>query len=115
MLEIVIYETRLGKQPFSDWFYELDKTARTKVSNRLIRVSEGNFGDSKSLSESLFELRFSDGIRIYFSKLDTAIVLLLVGGNKNNKSEQSRDIAKAREYLADFWERKNGKKVSEIQ
>ena len=109
MLKIVIYETRLGKQPFSDWFDELSNMQMSKIYKRLSRVSVGNFGDSKSLGGSLFELRFSDGIRVYFSKLDGAIVLLLIGGNKNNKSEQSRDIAKAREYLADFWERKNGK------
>ena len=108
-MKIVIYETKFGKQPFSDWFDELSNTQMSKIYKRLLRVSAGNFGDSKSLGASLFELRFSDGIRIYYSKLDNILVLLLIGGNKNNKSEQSRDIAKAREYLADFWERKNGK------
>ncbi len=107
MIEIVIYETKSGQQPFLDWFNELDKVVMAKVSKRLLRLSLGNLGDYKALGGSLFELRFSIGIRVYFSRVDTKIVLLLTGGNKNNKSEQNRDISKAKGYLEDFWEREN--------
>ena len=67
----------------------------------------GNFGDCKGLGDELFELRFSEGIRIYFSKINNMIMLLLSGGSKNNKGEQSRDIVKARNFLADYKERNN--------
>ena len=78
-----------------------------KVSKRLLRLSMGNFGDYKSLGRELFELRFSEGMRVYFSKINNKIVLLLTGGSKNNKGEQSRDISKARDFLIDYKERNN--------
>ena len=87
------------------WIEDLDKRVSAKVSKRLLRLSMGNFGDYKNLGDELFELRFSEGIRIYFSKINNIIVLLLSGGSKNNKGEQSRDIAKARKFLIDYKER----------
>jgi putative addiction module killer protein len=59
----------------------------------------GNFGDCKSLGNELFELRFSESIRGYFPKINDKVVILLSGVSKNNKGEQSRDIAKARDFL----------------
>lgn len=115
MIDIFIYETDAGKRPFNDWFGELDKANKVKVSKRLIRIrTAGNYGDNKQLGDSLFELRFSNGIRIYFSKFKSAVVLLLCGGSKNNKGEQSRDIEKARKFLKDFEGRINGKEFAEL-
>jgi len=105
LIEIIVYATESGKFPFYEWLEDLDKRVMAKVSKRLLRLSMGNFGDCKSLGNELFELRFSEGIRIYFSKVNNKIVLLLTGGNKNNKGEQSRDISKARDFLVDYKER----------
>jgi putative addiction module killer protein len=103
--EIIIYQTNDGKQPFTEWLDGLDKRFVAKVSKRLLRVLLGNLGDYKMLGNGLCELRFADGIRIYFSSLDNVLILLLTGGNKNTKGTQSQDIEKARKYLADYQRR----------
>ena len=109
LIEIIVYSTESGKYPFYEWLEDLDKRVAAKVSKRLLRLSMGNFGDYKNLGNELFELRFSEGIRVYFSKVNNTIVLLLSGGSKNNKREQSRDIAKARDFLVDYKERTDGR------
>jgi putative addiction module killer protein len=106
--EIIIYSTKDGKEPFSDWMDNLSKDYAARVSKRLLRVLLGNLGDFKSLGDRLYELRFNEGLRVYYSHIDNVVVLLLAGGNKNTKRDQSRDIEKAKEYLSDYWERENG-------
>jgi putative addiction module killer protein len=66
--------------------------------NRLDRVSNGNFGDCKSLSGNLYELRFifGAGIRVYYTLKNNKVILLLAGANKTS---QSRDIEKANAIL----------------
>ncbi len=92
------YELQSTKT-FKTWIDNLkDPTTLSKVLTRLDRVSNGNFGDCKPLSASLFELRFvcGAGIRIYYTIKGRQVVLLLVGGDK---SSQSRDIDKAKAIL----------------
>ena len=48
-------------------------------------------------------LFFGAGYRIYFAKDGEVIVILLLGGDK---SSQDDDIKKAKEYWADYKERK---------
>jgi putative addiction module killer protein len=74
-----------------------------------LRVLLGNLGDYKSLGDGLYELRFNEGIRVYFSQIGQT--LLLTGGNKNTKRDQSADIEKARGYLRNYRERENGRKI----
>jgi len=67
---------------------------------RLDRVSQGNFGDVKSVDDSISELRFfiGPGYRIYYTILDeNTIVLLLNGGDK---STQKKDIDNAKEIIS---------------
>jgi putative addiction module killer protein len=109
--EIIIYATEDGKEPFSDWLDDIGKDSVAKVFRRLLRVLNGNCEDYKSLGNRLYELRFHEGLRVYFAQIDDAIILLLAGGNKNTKRDQSRDIEKSREYLNDYEERKNGRKI----
>ena len=61
-------------------------------------MANGNFGDYKQISPSLFELRFffGGGIRIYYTIRNNQVVILLVGGNK---SSQQNDIQKAKRIL----------------
>ncbi|GHU10965.1 hypothetical protein FACS189449_01470 [Alphaproteobacteria bacterium] len=109
--EIIIYSTREGREPFSDWIDDLSRDYADKISKRLLRVLLGNFGDFKSLGNGLYELRFNEGLRVYYSQIDNVVVLLLAGGDKNTKRDQSRDIDKAKEYLSDYWERRNGQEI----
>jgi putative addiction module killer protein len=102
-IKIIIYSTSTGKEPYSEWEERLDKMTMAIVKNRLDRVRLGNFGDATLMKggEGIWELRmdFGPGYRIYFGKSTTNVIVLLVGGNKKN---QSRDIAKAKQYWADY-------------
>ena len=81
---------------FSKWLLKL-KDSRGKISiiRRLKRVKQGNFGDYKSLSNNISELRITTGpgYRIYYAQRDSEIIILLVG---RDKSTQAKDIEKAK-------------------
>ncbi|GAB6059367.1 type II toxin-antitoxin system RelE/ParE family toxin [Desulfonatronum parangueonense] len=80
---------------FSAWLEGLkDRTTRQRLSARLRKVSLGNLGDVKQLSEGVFELRehFGPGWRMYAVQRGQMIIVMLGGGDK---STQAADIAKA--------------------
>lgn len=70
------------------------------VSGRLTKLIEkDDFGDHKYLHEKLFEMRIHEcgGYRMYYTmKNSNTVVLLLCAGPKSN---QKRDIARARKML----------------
>ena len=47
LIKIIIYATKTGKEPYSDWQDGLDKQVRAIVRNRLERIRLGNFGKVK--------------------------------------------------------------------
>lgn len=100
--EIIFFKDESGKIPFQQWYLKLDKGIQGRINVRLRRVKLGSYGDYKSLSGEICELRFKSGIRIYFSEIDGKILLLLLGGGK---TRQSDDIKKAQEYLQDYNKR----------
>jgi putative addiction module killer protein len=102
--EIVIYRTSNGKEPFAEWLRKLNVGLRERVLRRLTRIVSGIFGNHKALGKGLYELKFEEGLRIYYAEVNKAIILLLAGGNKNTRHEQSVDIEKARNYLKDYGE-----------
>lgn len=105
MKNIIIYQTKSGKEPLSEWVEKIkDTSVRARIRTRLLRLLNGNIGDYKYLSDGISELRldFGSGYRIYFSELDNIWLLLLMGGDK---SSQNRDIQKAIELLKDYKER----------
>jgi putative addiction module killer protein len=96
-IRIEFYETVNGKRPFEIWLRAMkEQHTRARVLMRLDRLKLGNFGDCKTLQEGV------SGIRIYYGKIGSQVVLLLCGGDKNS---QDRDIAKAKEYLKDYQSR----------
>lgn len=101
-IQIEFYETKEGKIPFSIWLKSLnDSKARARIRVRIDRLKRGNFGDSKSVGEGVYELRidYGPGYRVYFGKVGLTIVLLLCGGDK---STQTVDIRKAKIYWHDY-------------
>lgn len=89
------YEIRQTKK-FSKWFKNLkDSIAKIAIARRIVRMEEGNFGDSKSIGDKVFELRIDvgKGYRIYFTNKNCKIVFLLVGGDN---STQDKDIDAAK-------------------
>lgn len=98
-IEIVIYTTKTGKSPFSQWEDKLDTKSQAIIANRLDRIRLGNFGDCKPIKggNGVKELcvDFGPGYRIYFGMRGSTIVVLLIGGEKKS---QLRDIEKAKQY-----------------
>ena len=76
-----------------------DRRARAHVQARVRHMSQGNFGDAKSVGDGVMESRihYGPGYRLYYTRRGGAIVILLVGGDK---STQTRDIAKAKRLAA---------------
>ena len=103
MKEIVYYQTNDNKIPYLEWYNSLDKSLRLIVDKRLSKVERGLYGKIRRLSEELYEIKFDNGLRIYYTEIDNTIVLLFTGGNK---SKQSKDIETATKYLNDYNERK---------
>ena len=103
MKEIIYYQTIDNKTPYLEWYNSLDKSLKLVVDKRLSKVERGLYGDNKRLSEELYELKFNNGLRIYYTEINNIIVLLFTGGNK---SKQSKDIELAKKYLKDYNERK---------
>ena len=102
--ELQFYRTPNGHEPFVEWFNAIrDARTRTRIQRRLVRLEGGNFGDCHVIGDGVFELRlhFGAGYRIYFSQTDNIRVLVLCGGDK---STQSRDIERAKNYWLEYKE-----------
>ena len=99
MKEIIYYQTVENKVPYLEWYNSLDKSLRLIVDKRLSKVERGLYGNNKRLSEELYELKFDNGLRIYYTEVGNTIVLLFTGGNK---SKQSKDIETATKYLNEY-------------
>jgi putative addiction module killer protein len=85
---------------FDEWENSQTKKEQVQIDDRLDRIlSEGHFGDHKSVSEddSIWELRWKNGRRVYYSYLPKSHVLILLGGNKNG---QKKDITRAGNILS---------------
>ena len=97
------YVTITGVCPFDDWFETLNSATQARVDVRLDRVNLGNFGDSKSLGDGIYELRlhFGGGYRIYYGISGRRVILLLMGGIKKT---QTKDIKTSRRYWKAYQE-----------
>lgn len=87
---------------FKKWIASLkDMRGKIAIARRIERMEQGNFGDVKSVSSSVSELRITvgPGYRVYFAKLENRLIILLVGGDK---STQDKDIAKAKSLLEEI-------------
>lgn len=71
------------------------------IRERIARLTLGNFGDSKSVGDEVFELRvaFGPGFRVYYGLDGKRIVVLLCGGDKRS---QQAYIAAAKAYWGHY-------------
>lgn len=88
-------------EEFANWYDLLKPTEQTRVDARLDNLLVGFFGVSRSLGDGLFELKWKNGMRVYYSRkrikdIDT---IVLWGGFKGT---QKADIAKARRLKARY-------------
>jgi putative addiction module killer protein len=107
--EIRYYAAPEGRQPFAEWFADLEPVARAKVTRAIVRLEQGNFSSVKSVGEGVFEYRidFGPGYRVYFGQDGMTLVVLLTGGTKKR---QQRDIEAAHGYWRDYKQSKRGQR-----
>lgn len=94
---LVVHQTR----HFAKWFADLrDRRTKFRIADRLVRLSEGHFGDSKSVGNGINELRFAfgPGYRLYYTRIGSTVVVILCAGDK---STQARDITRASQILSE--------------
>ena len=78
------------------WYKTQTAKFQAQVEKRLSNVEQyGHFGHVKDLGGGLAEIKFNNGVRIYFSRTGANQITLILGGNKNG---QSKDIAKAKPF-----------------
>lgn len=101
---IEIYQTANGKRPFEDWLKRLDKKVQVRIDSKIMNQLAAGGALTKPLDEDLFEVKldFGPGYRVYCGDHTDALIIVLCGGDK---STQSKDIEKARDYWYDFKQR----------
>ena len=82
---------------FERWLSTESAKIQALVEARVFRIEHyDHFGDAKHLGEGLSELRWKNGLRVYFARVGSRTIVLLHGGGKN---DQKNDIKKARILL----------------
>ena len=95
------YEVRQTEK-FSKWLKKLkDAVAKVAIARRIDRMTDGNFGDSKSVGGGVFELRVDvgKGYRVYSTNKNNRVVILLVGGDKSTQEEDIKTAKKMAEEV----------------
>lgn len=82
---------------YKNWFDKEPVKSQHQIEMRLSKIkNHSHFGDFKFLDDDLYELRWKNGRRIYFTFLSKPNILLLIGGLKN---EQKKDITRSKRML----------------
>jgi putative addiction module killer protein len=85
---------------FKDWLLGLrDARAKTRITDRVDRLANGNPGDSKPVGEGVSEMRidYGPGYRVYYRQKGKVLVILLCGGDKSTQRvdiRRAHDLAK---------------------
>jgi putative addiction module killer protein len=105
MLEIRYYVTADGRQPFAEWFANLEPVTRAKIARGVARMEQGNLSNVKPVGAGVLEYRidFGPGYRVYLGRDGETRVILLIGGSKKR---QQRDIKDASAFWQDYKQRK---------
>jgi putative addiction module killer protein len=89
-------------QIFNAWLKALDDgLARKRIEVHIKRAKSGNFGDTASVGEGVFEIRlhFGPGYRLYYFQHGKQVYWLLMGGDK---STQASDVERAKVIKREF-------------
>jgi putative addiction module killer protein len=87
---------------FSKWLSRLrDARAKARIVARVDAVRRGHFGDVKQLGGGVAEMRIDvgAGYRVYFVRRQSAVIILLCGGDK---ATQDKDIARAHKMATEL-------------
>lgn len=109
MLEIRYYVAADGRQPFAEWFADLEPVTRAKVARAIARMEQGNLSNVKPVGGGVLEYRIDlgPGYRVYFGRDGETLVILLTGGSKKR---QQRDIEAAAAFWQDYKRRARGRR-----
>ena len=104
MPEIRYYVAADGRQPFAEWFAEVEPVQRARIARAVARMEQGNLSNAKSVGGGVIEYRIDvgPGYRLYFGRDGEALIILLTGGTKKR---QQRDIETAWAYWQDYRRR----------
>ncbi|HKI27000.1 MAG TPA: type II toxin-antitoxin system RelE/ParE family toxin [Candidatus Sulfotelmatobacter sp.] len=105
LIEVREYLDHQGRSPYAQWFNKLNAPAAAKIAVAVIRMSNGNLSNVKSVGTGVFEYKvdFGPGYRIYFGKDGERLILLLGGGSKKR---QQTDFENAMVRWQDYRQRK---------
>lgn len=104
-IRVVEYVREDGSIPFKKWFDDLDPAAAAKVAAAQVRLSQGNTSSVKWFSGlGEYVIDWGPGYRVYLARDGERLIVLFGGGTKRG---QQRDIARAKELLAEYKARKN--------
>ena len=82
---------------FELWLEAAPAKIQALIESRVFRMERyDHLGDAKHLGDGLAELRWKNGLRVYFGRVGHRVVLLIHGGGKH---AQKSDIKKARALL----------------
>ena len=87
---------------FERWLRRLrDRHGRRRITDRIQRLSSGNYGDVRPVGGGVSELRihYGPGYRVYFTQRGEFVVVLLAGGDKDS---QRRDIRTAQDLAREL-------------
>jgi putative addiction module killer protein len=109
MLEIRYYVAADDRQPFAEWFADLQPVTRAKITRAIARMEQGNLSNVKPVGGGVLEYRidFGPGYRVYFGRDGEKLIILLTGGSK--KRQQS-DIEAALACWQDYKRRARGRR-----
>jgi putative addiction module killer protein len=96
-----VFTVRLTEE-FQEWLDGLsDKRAQVRIAARLRMAEAGNLGDWAPVGGEVSEMRvhFGPGYRLYFTRREAFLIIMLAGGDK---STQRRDIRRARLIAAEL-------------
>jgi len=97
--------TFIRTDAFAQWLRKVsDLRGRARILARLDAAALGNFGDCAPVGAGVSEMRIhaGPGSRVYYTRRDSVLYLLLLGGDK---STQKRDIKRAIKMAKELEER----------
>ncbi len=90
------FPLRLLQTPeFESWCGSLADDLQSRIHGRLNFLVWGHFGNSKALGDGIYELKWKNGLRVYYTRrrLGDIDTIVLWGGFKGT---QDADIARSR-------------------
>lgn len=110
MIEVKIYKTEQGVEPFTVYLKGIkDPIAKSAVLEAINRIEKGLPGQVRALGDGLKErkIKVGAGHRIYFYNDGQELVVLLGGSTKRNQRQQ---IESAKTCLSDYKRQKRARK-----